>query len=120
MASPGPAEAVTPTPAMSAWNPNTSDARTAVESAAYGIFNGCSINGQGRNRTAGTRIFSPSADTCGTKTYGASWGSACPDCSELDPELARIVEAWGELPQHIKAAMHSLLVAGGFNLKAGE
>ena len=59
MASPGPAEAVTPTPAMSAWNPNTSDARTAVESAAYGIFNGCSINGQGRNRTAGTRIFSP-------------------------------------------------------------
>jgi hypothetical protein len=30
------------------------------------------------------------------------------------------VEAWGELPQHIKAAMHSLLVAGGFNLKAGE
>ncbi|MDA0838834.1 MAG: hypothetical protein O3B01_16000 [Planctomycetota bacterium] len=94
--------------------------KTAAESAIYGLLDGCGCIGPYWTRTSNQGIMSPVLEPCSVKAYGASWGNACPDCPEIDPKLAKIVEAWGELPEHIKAAMDSLVDASGIKPKDRE
>jgi hypothetical protein len=53
-------------------------------------------------------------NTCGNDTLRPDRAStkAAPEPSPADPDLARVVTAWPDLPPHIRAAVLALVQAG--------
>ncbi len=46
-----------------------------------------------------------------TKTSGAESGANSTDLPRTDPDLAKVIEAWPALPEHLKAAIKALVQA---------
>ncbi len=43
------------------------------------------------------------------KLSGADSGADLPDLPQIDPDLQKLIDAWPELPEHIKAAINALV-----------
>ncbi len=44
-----------------------------------------------------------------SESGGAESGALSTDCTSIDPDLQRIIDAWDSLPEHLKRAMLAML-----------
>ena len=77
-------------------------------------------NSSGKAKIDGLNAAESGASECQNGADDGSPGSSKTDRSRpvIDPELARIVEVWPDLPEHIRAAVMALVTSAG--PKAGQ